>query len=58
MRQIGTILEELEALDNEAKNYELIYNLLIEDKLDDIKNNLKKFLEISRQKKRIYYYNI
>lgn len=37
MRQIGTVLEELEKTNNEVENYELIYNLLSNGKIDDAK---------------------
>lgn len=37
MRQIETVLEELEKTNNEVENYELIYNLLSDDKIDEAK---------------------
>lgn len=43
MRQITTVLEELETKSNELENYELIYNLLSEGRIDDVKDNLKTF---------------
>ena len=52
MRQIGTIIEELEKTNNEVENYELIYNLLSENRIDDAKDNLSTILRITTQKKR------
>lgn len=51
MRQIGTIIEELEKTNNEAENYKLIYNLLSEDRIDDAKDNLLTLLKITTRKK-------
>lgn len=51
MRQIGTIIEELEKTNNEVENYELIYNLLSENKIDDAKDNLSTLLRITARKK-------
>lgn len=51
MRQITTVLEELETKSNELENYELIYNLLSEGRIDDAKDNLKTFLKIFCQRK-------
>ena len=51
MRQIGTIIEELEKTNNEVENYELIYNLLSENRIDDAKDNLSTILRITTQKK-------
>lgn len=51
MRQIGTIIEELEKTNNEVENYELIYNLLSENRIDDAKDNLSTLLKITTRKK-------
>lgn len=51
MRQIGTIIEELEKTNNEVENYELIYNLLSENKIDDAKDRLSTLLKITTRKK-------
>ena len=51
MRQIGTIIEELEKTNNEVENYELIYNLLSENRIDDTKDNLSTLLKITTRKK-------
>lgn len=51
MRQIETVLEELEKTNNEVENYELIYNLLSDDKIDEAKNNLKTLLQITCKRK-------
>lgn len=51
MRQIETVLEELEKTNNEVENYELIYNLLSDDKIDEAKNNLKTLLRITCKRK-------
>lgn len=51
MRQIETVLEELEKTNNEVENYELIYNLLSDDKIDEAKDNLKTLLRITCKRK-------
>lgn len=51
MRQIGTIIKELEKTHNEFENYELIYNLLSEDRIDDAKDNLSTLIKITVPKK-------
>ena len=51
MRQIETIIEELEKINNEVENYELIYNLLSEDRIDDAKDNLSTLIKITVPKK-------
>lgn len=51
MRQIETVLEELEKTNNEVENYELIYNLLSDDKIDEAKDNLKTLLRITCNRK-------
>ncbi len=51
MRQIETVLEELEKTNSEVENYELIYNLLSDDKIDEAKNNLKTLLRITCKRK-------
>lgn len=51
MRQIGTIIKELEKTHNEVENYELIYNLLSEDRIDDAKDNLSTLIRITVPKK-------
>ena len=52
MRQIGTVLEELEKTNNEVENYELIYNLLSNGKIDDAKNSLTTLLRIVNRRKK------
>ena len=52
MRQIGTIIEELEKTNNEVENYELIYNLLSENRIDDAKDNLSTLLKNHHSEKR------
>ena len=52
MRQIGTIIKELEKTHNEVENYELIYNLLSEDRIDDAKDNLSTLIRITVPKKK------
>ena len=51
MRQIETVLEELEKTNNEVENYELIYKLLSDDKIDEAKDNLKTLLRITCKRK-------